>query len=202
MSQMPPPVAPPQPGYSAYPAPGPQKSNGVAIGSLICGILGCVPFITSIAAVILGVVGIKKTKDPQVGGKGLAIAGLVLGIVGLAGWGLFGGFLYVAYAKSVPARAIATQFATDLAAGNTNAAVAATGGMTAQQLDAVSQQMKPWGGLTGTAFPGFNTRVNVDGTTTCELTGTATFATAGQKTYTVTLVKNNGVFKINKFNFQ
>jgi hypothetical protein len=60
----------------------------MAIGSLICGILGCIPVITSLLAVILGILGIKKSKQPNTGGKGLAIAGIILGIIGIIGWGV------------------------------------------------------------------------------------------------------------------
>ena len=58
MSQYPPqpayPGAPPQYGHppGGMP-PAAKKTSGAAIGSLICGILGCVPFITSLIAVVL-----------------------------------------------------------------------------------------------------------------------------------------------------
>jgi prepilin-type processing-associated H-X9-DG protein len=55
-----------------------QRSNGMAIASLVCGLLLCVPF-ANILAIIFGILGLLKTKDPRVGGKGLAIAGIVLG---------------------------------------------------------------------------------------------------------------------------
>ena len=61
-------------------AAGATQTNGFAIASLICGILGCTG-IGAILAIVFGILGIQKTKDPRYGGKGLAIAGLVLGIV-------------------------------------------------------------------------------------------------------------------------
>jgi hypothetical protein len=197
----PPPQYPPNLPGQAYGAPSPQKTNGPAIASLVCGIIGCVPFITSLAAVVLGIVGIKKTKNPQVGGKGLAIAGLILGLVGIAGWSLFGGGLYTAYVISKPARAAAHQFAADLAAGNVDAATAATAGIAREDLADVSQKLQPWGTLTNVTLPGFNYRADAGGEF-YELAGVATFATAGPKTYTVTLVKVNGQFKVQKFNFE
>lgn len=199
----PPASQPPLPGgYPGYPYPPPQRTNGPAIASLVCGIVGCVPFVMSLSAVILGIVAIRKTRDPSVGGKTLAIVGLVLGIVGVAGWSLLGGFMLTAYVTSKPARVVAHQFALDLSTGNIPAAVAATGGMTPQQLTPIVQQMKPWGALTSTTFPSFKTRANLDGTTTCDLTGTATFASGAQKTYTVSLVKQGGTFKVHSFNFR
>jgi predicted Zn finger-like uncharacterized protein len=62
----------------------PPATSGMAIASLVCGLLFCViPVISSLLAIIFGIIGISKTKDPRVGGKGMSIAGLILGCVGL-----------------------------------------------------------------------------------------------------------------------
>ncbi len=61
-------------------------SNGNAIASLICGIIGLLLFPFSIPAVILGILGLKDyNKDPSIGGKGMAIAGIVLGALVILG---------------------------------------------------------------------------------------------------------------------
>ena len=86
-SAPPPPPPPPPPGaYGAvppqYPMGAPQKTNGMAIASLITGILWIAP-----VALILGILAnnqIKKSNG-QEGGKGMAIAGIVLGAVGILG---------------------------------------------------------------------------------------------------------------------
>lgn len=65
----------------------PKQTNGLAIAALVLGILSvtCLGPIAGIAAIILGVVGMNKAKVVGTG-KGLSIAGLVLGILGtLAG---------------------------------------------------------------------------------------------------------------------
>ena len=67
---MPYPAPPPQPGY--YAPPPAQTTNWWAIVSLIFGVLGGV-----LISVICGIVGLNKAKQGQ-GGRGLAIAGLVL----------------------------------------------------------------------------------------------------------------------------
>jgi predicted Zn finger-like uncharacterized protein/prepilin-type processing-associated H-X9-DG protein len=70
-----PPVAYATPMYG-----GPLKSNGLAIASFaiaLCGLF--IPVLPGIAAIVLGILGIKKTRDPSVGGKGLAIAGISVG---------------------------------------------------------------------------------------------------------------------------
>ncbi len=53
-------------------------TNGLAIASLICGILG-----TSLVAVILGHIALSQIKKTGQEGRGMAIAGLVLGYLAL-----------------------------------------------------------------------------------------------------------------------
>ena len=58
----------------------PQKSNGLAIASFVLALTGLViPILPGIAAIVLGILGIQKTRNPAVGGKGLAIAGISVG---------------------------------------------------------------------------------------------------------------------------
>src|SRR6202000_661332 len=68
------------------PDPQNRKENGWAIASLIFGISGCVPFICSFVAITLGIIGLRKARHPKVSGKRFAIAGIVLGFVGLTAW--------------------------------------------------------------------------------------------------------------------
>jgi predicted Zn finger-like uncharacterized protein/prepilin-type processing-associated H-X9-DG protein len=96
------PPAPMQPGYGAdgagaypgYAAPGVgPRTSGWAITSLVTGIvtivLFCIPFLaqaTGILAIIGGIVGLKRTapgNPAQAGGRGLAVAGLITGGIGL-----------------------------------------------------------------------------------------------------------------------
>ncbi|WP_249521816.1 MULTISPECIES: DUF4190 domain-containing protein [Microbacterium] len=76
--------AAPQP-YGAAPA---RPSSGLAITSLVCGIAGVVlfwaivPMLASIAAVITGHMALGQIRrTPGLGGRGMAIAGLILGYV-------------------------------------------------------------------------------------------------------------------------
>jgi prepilin-type processing-associated H-X9-DG protein len=65
---------------SAYGAMGQQQPNGLATASLVLGIVGFfIPVIPSLIGVILGIVALRKTRDPSVGGKGAAIGGICTG---------------------------------------------------------------------------------------------------------------------------
>jgi predicted Zn finger-like uncharacterized protein/prepilin-type processing-associated H-X9-DG protein len=81
-----PPQPPPSVGYATpfQPPPAPAgKTSGLAIGSLICGIFGCLWPFTPAAAIVLGIMGINQTSKQNRPGKGLAIAGTVLGGIAL-----------------------------------------------------------------------------------------------------------------------
>lgn len=76
-----------------------NKQQGFAVGALVCGILSivcCFGFFTGIPAVILGVVAMNKEKaDPEhYGGKGMALAGIITGAVGIL-FGTIGLFLQI-----------------------------------------------------------------------------------------------------------
>jgi prepilin-type processing-associated H-X9-DG protein len=77
-------IASSPPDVGTYPgaAAKPGKENPFAILSFVCGLIACVPFV-SVLAIIFGIVGLKKTKDPRVSRKGTAIAGILLGCVGV-----------------------------------------------------------------------------------------------------------------------
>ena len=81
-------AAPAQPVYNAA-APA-KQSNGMAIGGFVCSLLGflgvlCCGGLLSIVGLILSIIGLKKAKELDGAGKGLAIAGIVLGALGLLG---------------------------------------------------------------------------------------------------------------------
>ena len=99
----PPPPAPayPPPGYAppGYPAPGyatpgypvKAKANGLALTSMILGIVGitvglCLIFfpVMPILAVVFGHIGLTQIRKTGAPGRGYAIAGLVTGYIGIA----------------------------------------------------------------------------------------------------------------------
>lgn len=89
-----PPMAPPgyQPFYGYGYVAGPTRTSGLAIASMVLGILW-IYWIGSVLAVIFGHIALSQTKDPMVGGRGMAIAGVVLGWVGIGFFVLIAMFL-------------------------------------------------------------------------------------------------------------
>ncbi len=70
--------------------PMPQSTNGSATGALVCGLLA--PFtwgVTSVPAVILGHKARAEIRRTGERGDGQAIAGLVIGWLGIGAWALF-----------------------------------------------------------------------------------------------------------------
>ncbi|MGH3427192.1 MAG: DUF4190 domain-containing protein [Pseudonocardiaceae bacterium] len=80
-------------GYPGYPMQRP--TNGFAIASLVLGIVW-LWWIGSILALIFGYVARKQIRERGEGGNGLAIAGIVLGWVGI---GVFALFFIIGFAK-------------------------------------------------------------------------------------------------------
>src|SRR4051812_41894509 len=97
MSQYPPPQyppsTPPPPGFGGMQQPSQPASNGMAITSLIMGILSCIPGV-GLLAILFGAMGVSKAKDPRYGGKGLAITGIVLGLLSIVVWATIGYSIY------------------------------------------------------------------------------------------------------------
>ncbi len=93
----PPPQGYPPPGQGYPPPPGaayPQAvgTNGMAIASLVCSLLGWLCGIGPILGIIFGVLALNKIKETGQGGRGLAIAGIAIGAV-LIVFGIIGGIL-------------------------------------------------------------------------------------------------------------
>lgn len=70
---------------AGYPTAGGTRTNGMAIASLVLGIIGlvaCCLFVPSLLAIVFGAVAMNQCKnDPTYTGRGMAIAGLIVGVV-------------------------------------------------------------------------------------------------------------------------
>ncbi|WP_099037914.1 DUF4190 domain-containing protein [Mycobacterium neglectum] len=77
-----PPPGYPAPGYAAYGPPA-EKTNAMAIGSLVASVVGICCGIGSIVGIVLGIVAMNQIKQSGEKGHGLAIAGIVVGVLSL-----------------------------------------------------------------------------------------------------------------------
>lgn len=96
MTYQPSPYDPPQQPYQQpYQQPAPplaKPTSGLALAALITGAAGvvlCFTVLPSIAAVVLGHLAVKDTRSGERAGRGMAIAGLVLGYVVVGAVGLY-----------------------------------------------------------------------------------------------------------------
>ncbi|MEP7047522.1 MAG: DUF4190 domain-containing protein [Ilumatobacteraceae bacterium] len=99
---------PSPPGYRLYPADAPmpmkQGNSGMAVASLVCSLVGLVPCfwflqVMGLLGTIFGFIGLKQTKNNERGGRSLAIAGIIIGIVLVVACIAF--WIYVANANCV-----------------------------------------------------------------------------------------------------
>jgi len=68
--------------FEPVPTPG---TNGLAIAALCCGIAGILP-VAAVVGIVLGFVALGQLRRRIQNGRGLAIAGIVLGALWLGGW--------------------------------------------------------------------------------------------------------------------
>ena len=79
-----------------------RTTSGAAIASLILGILGFCGGLTSLPAVICGHLGLARIKrsNGTMGGGGMAVAGLILGYLALAGTAAFWGLAFLGSSRA------------------------------------------------------------------------------------------------------
>src|SRR5436309_3395936 len=82
------PYAPPTYGQP-YPASPRGQDNALAIGALICSILGFCSGVTALAGLVMGHIALSKTNRGEGGGRGLATAAVIVGYVVVALWAGF-----------------------------------------------------------------------------------------------------------------
>jgi len=70
-------------------AASPGKTSGMAVASFVLSLVGifCLGFITGLLALIFGAVAMNAiSKNPGLKGRGLAVAGFIIGIIDVVGW--------------------------------------------------------------------------------------------------------------------
>ena len=93
----------PAPAYGAYAAP---KTNVLAIVSLVAALVGMfiIPFIGSVVAVITGHMSLSQIKRTGENGRGMALAGTIVGWVGI-GLSIIGFFILIAWISWIASNA-------------------------------------------------------------------------------------------------
>lgn len=137
------------------PTPPDRRGNGAAAASLVFGIFGCVPEVAGLLAILLGVIGLRRARQPNVGGKGVAAAGLALGIVSVVLWSVALAIAGLAWSDSAPARAVTRQYLADLSRRDVDAILrASTSSVTEPQVETLSNQFKGLGAFQDARFTG------------------------------------------------
>ncbi len=196
MSQYPPPTQP------QYPPTGmpPQRTSAAAVASLIFGILGCL-VVTGIIAIITGIIGISATKNPAVKGRGMAIAGLILGLIGTVGGGLCfggGGFAAVmAYKEAKPAIETVSGFSDSASKGDYDKAMTFVDqtAISKDQIQGIVDDLKTLGEFQDFT-PGKNTNIDLSAGK-IDFAGTMRFKNGATRSLDVSLRKQtDGKYKI------
>ena len=91
------------------------RMNVPAVVSLVLGFVSfCLPILPGLLAVIFGFFGIKRSRDETLGGRGPAIAGIVLGLLSTVLWLAIAVPMTTTWHRSRPQKALARQFIADL----------------------------------------------------------------------------------------
>lgn len=198
-------VSQPFPAYQPPPPPPsfatPTTTSVAAIISLISGILGCL-VIPAIVAVITGIIGLRATRDPRVGGRGLAIAGIALGLVfGIGGTACFsaGGIgLYVAYREADKGTDVVDAFLAEVAKGDLDAAMTHIDAsyIKPAELAPIAEGIQTLGQPQPFDMSGFNANKNYGDALTIDLAGSVTYPSKTQPMKFVVQKQTDGTYKI------
>jgi hypothetical protein len=175
------------------------RRNGAAMASLIFGILGCVPEVTGVLAIVLGVVGLRRARSPNVGGKGLAGAGLALGILSVLAWSIGLGVGAYYWIASEPARVVAHQYLKDFSQQNIPAVLAASDpAVGVDKLESLSEFLRPLGSLKDATILGFYMSYSAP---EWRFNGRAEY-TNGDAVFDMTMIREGSVWKVRSFHIQ
>ena len=187
--------------------PGGRRWNVWAVVSLVAGLFGWIPFLPGAVAVVTGIVGIRKSREPFVGGRPLATTGALLGVISVVAWFLLvpsTGLDVLAVTKvfqgtEEPQQA-GRDFVKALSTGDIAAAqLHASGTFRREDLEALSRRMSEWGEFRDLARQdvALNPQPHVS---TFQLTGTAEFS-GGVRSFEMEQVNMGSGWKVTKLTF-
>jgi hypothetical protein len=171
----------------------PRPTNPLALVSLICGIIGCL-VITPIIGIITGLIALPKSR--VAGGKGLAIAGIILSLLWIVGglgaayatyWGVNKIYAMVQESAKQPTITLINH----LVDGDIQAA-SDMSSISVDKLQPIADQIKSYGKCTDVTIDSPNIS-NVNGVVTAGFSGKAVFEKATKQINVVVLVKEEGV---------
>lgn len=186
MTQMPPPPT------MTYAPPQPRPTNGWAIASLVCGIIGCL-VITPVLAVITGIIGLGKSR--RQGGRGLAVTGIILGIlwiigfVGVGGAGYFGLKVLTKEAKQKTVDMVNALANDDFVTARQFADISD------DDAAALSAKFKEYGTCKDVSLNSYSSNTT-NGRKSIDLEGSLFFDKAGSKSFRASLSNDSGKLKI------
>ena len=165
----------------------PTITNGFGLASLIAGIVGfCMPIVGGLTAIVLAFLGIRRSAETHTG-KGMSIAGMVLGGVSILSWLVFGSTILTALhlGKAVinsatvePPRMAVEQLLRDIS-GNNLSGAAATSSISSDGINSLHEQIKDLGLVQSVENANFSSTDDGDNS----LQGLVTFD-KGQRHYT------------------
>jgi hypothetical protein len=199
-----PPLNPQIPAY--IPAEPVRNANVWAITSIIAGLLGWLPFVPGAIAVVTGILGVRRARDERYTGRGLAVAGLLLGVASLVAWSLGGPGLATSTWEFVSGRTtreplrVADAFLDALGDGDVPGALAHTGpAVPHAQVQQWAETAQPWGTFTG--LTAFDRSVETHaGVSVARFEGTAEFASE-TRAVAIVLVKEDEAWKVTDVQF-
>jgi hypothetical protein len=199
MSQLPPDPRygqePPDDPYYAIPQR--QQTNVYSVISLICGLAMCIPIATGLAAIILGIMGIRRSRDPRFGGRSMAVAGLILGILSVLGWIIISAIAYTGYQRVRPGLELTDAYLQDLASGDVAAANARSAeNLSSQQIAQLSAQVQELGPSRGFSPSNFAYHSDQAGER-WQFIGRARFGET-DRPVTITIIRVDGQWKVSQ----
>ena len=177
--------------------PAPRKLSLACLFSFIFGLLGCIPFAGGVLAIVFAIVGFVRTAGAERTGRWMAIVGLILGILSIGGWGVFGGGIWALWKVTEAPRIAAHDYIRDLSTGDVADCMAhsVSPPVTQDGVQDLVDIAKKYGTFKDTTFT--DTKVVNDD---ASLSGEATFS-GGTLDVDVDLRKVGGEWKIKKMSF-
>ena len=172
----------------------------MALTGFILSLLLCIPLLTSLGAILFSIIGLRRTRGGMARGRGFAIAGLVIGTIGIVGWIAVGGFALMIVRGSEAPRAALHDFVGKVAAGDTKAAAALCdpAAISAEALDGLHADLVKFGAYSDLTSYSVNLSSGTAGTQ-CTLIGVISFST-GQRPFNAVLRKDAaGAWKVAGF---